>query len=295
MTYELLIADRSHSSWSLRGWLCFAAFDLPVKVISTRLYEPGFQKDLETFAPARTVPVARTPEGGLLTDSIAIAETLAERFPDAGLWPEDPVRRALARSLVAEMHSGFSTLREECPMNLRDAYAESPVSGALAADLDRLQTLWAETPDEGPWLFGRYSLADVFYAPVAMRIASYALPVGPAARDYVDAHLNHLPLRRWRALGLLDEPQSFYFRDYPRTTWPGPKPVPATAVPKGPSINEACPYSGKAVTHFLETGGRIYGFCNAICRDKTALDPEAFPEFVSLADLPTVPADAIPA
>lgn len=232
MTYDLLIADRSYSSWSLRGWLCLAAFDLPVRVHETRMYQPGFRTDLAAFAPEltgqatpRTVPMLRLPGGGLLTDSLAIAETLAERHPDAGLWPSDPVHRALARSLVAEMHSGFGALRDACPMNMRVAYRGVPVSEAVKADLARLDALWAACPGgtdaDGPWLFGAYSLADAFFAPVAMRIAGYGLRVGERSKAIVAAHLAHPHLRAWRAEGLKQAEQATYVRDHATTDWPG--------------------------------------------------------------------------
>ncbi|MEM7491435.1 MAG: glutathione S-transferase, partial [Pseudomonadota bacterium] len=122
----------------------------------------------------------------------------------AGHWPEAPAARALARSLVAEMHVGFTALRGACPMNLRVAWTGFEAPDAVRADLARLETLWTlarERATEGPWLFGRYSAADAFFAPVAMRIAGYGLEVGAEARAYVDAHLAHPPLRAWRAEG----------------------------------------------------------------------------------------------
>jgi glutathione S-transferase len=217
MRYTLLIADRSYSSWSLRGWLSFAAFGIPVSVEETRLYDPRFAEDLKRFAPAKTVPAVRLPDGGVLTDSLAIGEELATRHPEAGLWPTDPVARATARSLVSEMHSEFFALRDACPMNLRTAFSGVPVSDAVQADLDRIELLWAHARDKasaGPWLLGPYSLADVFFAPVAMRIAGYGLHVSPAAQDYVNAHLAEPHFLEWRARGLQDPPQDAYRRAY---------------------------------------------------------------------------------
>ena len=285
MTYTLLIADRSYSSWSLRGCLTFACFGIPVEFETTRLYEPGFAEDLKRYVPAKTVPALRLPEGGVLTDSIAIAEEVAFRHPNAKLWPSDPVDRALARSMVAEMHSGFVALRDACPMNIRTAYTETPVSEAVRADLARLEYLWSLAPGPGPWLFGDYSIADVFFAPVAMRIAAYTLPVGEAAQALVAAHLAHPEIRKWRALALCDAPQAFYRRDYPEKDWPGPEPLPARASEGGPAVNALCPYSSKPVTHFLELDGRIYGFCNETCRNKTLNDPAAWPAFAELAGI----------
>ena len=205
MTYDLLIGDRSYSSWSLRGWLLFAAFDIPVRVHLAEMYDEGFAPAVAAFAPgARTVPVARAASGAAWTDSLAIAEGLAEAHPDAGHWPAEPRARAMARSMACEMHSGFGALRGACPMNLRVAWEGFAPTDAVRADLDRLQGSWSRAralAGEGPWLFGPYGAVDAFYAPVAMRIAGYGLPVDDAARAYVDAHLAHAPLRAWRAEG----------------------------------------------------------------------------------------------
>ena len=287
MTYTLAIGDRAYSSWSLRGWLLFDAFGLAVRTETARLYTDELPALLARYAPARTVPAMRTPEGTVVFESLAIAEELASRHPDAGLWPADPAARAVARCLAAEMHAGFGALRSHCPMNLRVSYEECAPPEAVLADLARLERIWAwareATGAGGPWLCGAYSAADAFFAPVAARIAAYNLPVGPDAQAYVAAHLAHPSFRRWRAMGMADGPdQEFYRRDYPRRPWPGPAPLPARAVASGPSVNPACPYSGKPVTHFLQTGGRVFGFCNAFCRDKTVADPGAWPQMAAL-------------
>jgi glutathione S-transferase len=287
LTYDLAIGDRAYSSWSLRGWLLFDAFNLPVRVQRARLYTDDLPRLLEGFFPARTVPVMRTAEGTVVAESLAIAEELASRHPEAGLWPKDPAARAVARMLAAEMHAGFTALRSHCPMNLRISYTGCDPTDAVLADLARLETIWSwarrETGAQGPWLCGAYSAADAFFAPVAGRIAGYNLPVGAEAAACVAAHLAHPSFRRWRAMGFADgADQEFYRRDYPRRPWPGPAPLAAQAVDTGPSVNATCPYSGKDVTHFLKTGGRVFGFCNAFCRDKTVADPEAWQKFMAL-------------
>lgn len=287
MTYDLAIGDRAYSSWSLRGWLLFDAFGIPVRTRSARLYTKEFSSFLAEYFPARTVPVMRTPEGAVVPESLAIAEELASRHPEAGLWPSDPKHRAVARVLAAEMHAGFVALRNHCPMNLRVSYSDCQPTDAVQADLARLEEIWAwarrETRSTGPWLCGAYSAADAFYAPVATRIATYNLPVGPEAQAYVDAHLAHPSFRRWRAMGMIDgADQDFYRRDYPRRPWPGPKPLMAQVIDFRPAENEACPYSGKPVTDVLELDGRVWGFCNPFCRDKTAADPEAWPKFMAM-------------
>ncbi len=287
MTYTLAIGDRGYSSWSLRGWLLFDAFGIPVRTHLVRLYSDPMTELLKDFFPAKTVPALRTDDGTVVTDSMAIAEELATRHPDAGHWPRDRAARAAARSAAAEMHAGFTALRSHCPMNLRVSYADCQPTQAVLDDLTRLETVWAwarrQSGSDGPWLCGDYSAADVFYAPVATRIATYNLPVSAEAMAYVNAHLSHPSFRRWRAMGLVDGPdQEFYRRDYPQRSWPGPAPLPARAVEGSYAENSACPYSGKPVTHVLETGGRRLGFCNAFCRDKTVADPEAWPAFMAL-------------
>ncbi|MEO6300454.1 MAG: glutathione S-transferase [Paracoccaceae bacterium] len=287
MTYDLVIGDRGYSSWSLRGWLLFDAFGIPTKIHTARLYSDELPNLLKSYYPAKTAPTMRTADGVVISETIAIAEELASRHPDAGLWPADPKHRAIARVLAAEMHAGFLALRDHCPMNLRVSYTDCAPPPAVLSDLHRLELLWnwarEQTGSTTPWLCGNYSAADAFYAPVATRIATYNLPVGPQSQAYVDAHLAHPSFRSWRAMGLVDgADQDFYRRNYPRRPWPGPKPLAATAVDGTHSENTACPYSGKPVTHVLELENRRFGFCNAFCRDKTVADPEAWPKFMAL-------------
>ena len=285
MTYDLVIGDRGYSSWSLRGWLLFDAFGIPVRTISARLYTEELPNLLKDFAPARTAPTMRTPEGYVVPETIAIAEELATRHPEAGIWPADPKARAVARVLAAEMHGGFTALRSHCPMNLRLSYVDCAPPQAVLDDLARLEVLWDWARDQigGEWLAGDYSAADAFFAPVATRIATYNLPVSDRAMAYVRLHLSHPSFRKWRAMGLVDgADQAFYDRPYAQRPWPGPGPLPARAVEGNTAENAACPYSGKPVTHVLELDGRRFGFCNAFCRDKTVADPEAWPKFMGL-------------
>ena len=225
MTYDLYIADRSFSSWSLRGWLMFEKFGLPFRTHMIGLYDGTMAADLAPLAPARLVPVMRMPDGTVVGETLAMAETLAERHPEAGLWPADPVARATARWLVSEMHAGFSNLRGDCPMQLLKTYRGFVPSEAVKADLARLETLWSYARSrhggDTPWLFGAYSLADVFYSPVAARIAGYDLPVSAEARAYVDAHLADPAFRAWRAAGLEKsyDPEP-YAKDLPSGPWP---------------------------------------------------------------------------
>ena len=285
MTYDLVIGDRAYSSWSMLGWLLFDAFGIPVQTHRARLYTDELATMLRDYFPGKTAPTMRTPDGVVVPETIAIAEELASRHPDAGIWPSDPKARAIARVLTAEMHAGFGALRNNCPMNLRVSYQDCAPPDAVLVDLRRLESLWgwAKAQTGGHWLAGEYSAADAFYAPVAARIATYNLPISSSAMEYVQAHLSHNSFRRWRAMGMVDgADQEFYRREWPQRAWPGPNPLDARAVEGTKAANDACPYSGKPITHALELHGQRYGFCNAFCRDKTIADPEAWPKFMAI-------------
>lgn len=288
MTCLLAIGDRAYSSWSLRVWLLFDAFGIPVATRSARLYTDEVQALLaRDFAPASTVPALRIGAAPVVMESLAIAEELASRHPEAGLWPAEPDARAVARSVSAEMHAGFAALRSHCPMNLRVSYADVPVPEAVAADLARLDRIWSWARDStgtaGPWLCGGYTVADAFFAPVAGRIATYNLPVTDAAMAYVQAHIAHPSFRRWRAMAMVDgADQDFYRRTHALRPWPGPAPLPARAVDGTSALNDRCPCSGAPVTDVLDIDGLRFGFCNPFCRDRTAADPEAWPAFMAL-------------
>ncbi|WP_425037711.1 glutathione S-transferase [Primorskyibacter sp. S187A] len=287
MENTLYIGDYAYSSWSLRGWLLFEAFGIARSQVMIPFSADETVGDQITALayPARTVPTVSFADGAIASDSLSIAEELATRYPDASIWPRDPVQRARARSLAGEMHSGFSRLRSVCPMNVRKSYVDVPVDEELARDLARLDTIWAEALDasSGPWLCGAYSAADAFFAPVAARVAGFSLPVAPRSMDYVGRHLEDPAFRRWRAMGLVHgETLPWYAQDLDTRDWPGPPPRPAKATEHGPARNAHCPYSGKPVTHFLEMDGDVWGFCNAFCRDKTVADPEVWPQFIDM-------------
>ncbi len=287
MTYELIIGDYAYSSWSLRGWLLFEKFGIKRSLHCVDFKQGGVPEQMPDWAPAKTVPAMRTPEGAIIGESLAIAEELASRHPEAGLWPTAPKARATARALAAEMATGFGALRSTCPMNLRKAYLNVEPDAALQKDLRRLELIWDHAREtcqpEGPWLCGDYSAADAFYAPVAARIAGYGLQVSGSAQAYVDAHLADGAFRRWRAMGLVHgETLNRYAQSYDTGTWPGPAPLAAKPVETGTPLNDACPYSGDPITDLLEMDGKTYGFCNPFCRDKTVADPAAWPAFMAL-------------
>ncbi|MGB7317210.1 MAG: glutathione S-transferase [Planktotalea sp.] len=287
MSYDLYIGEYAYSSWSLRGWLLVNRFGLNARSKMVPFLAQDVAQQMASVGVARTVPTLVTDDGAVISESAAIAEELATRHPNAGIWPNESKARAVARTLVAEMASGFTALRSDCPMNLRVCYSESAPRAEVLEDLARIEKIWAHARkhrvSDGPWLLGDYSAADAFFAPVAGRIAGYSLPVGKAAAAYVAAHLADPAFRRWRAMGLVHGPElPWYRKDYPTTNWPGPTPRAAKEVDNGTPENDACPYSGKAITHLMEMDGRIFGFCNPFCRAKTVADPEAWPAFMAL-------------
>ena len=184
---KLYIGNKNYSSWSMRPWVLLTQAGIPFEEVMARFdsFAPdsGFKKVIDPVSPVGKVPAL--VDGDLAVwDTLAIAEYLAEKFPDKQLWPADVKARARARSICAEMHSGFAALRSACPMNIE---ASLPEIGQLAwrdkpavrADVARLVAMWSELLAQhgGPMLFGTFSAADAYFAPVVMRLKTYALPV----------------------------------------------------------------------------------------------------------------------
>ena len=227
MSYILIIGDRAYSSWSLRGWLLFEEFGLPydLKHVTFEDVDDGDGwAALDAYPLANTVPTMITPDGAAVSDSLAIAEELATRHPEAGLWPSDPKARAIARTLASEMHSSFAALRGDCPMQLRHVNVGFVPSEAVQRDLARLETLWDHAGSfatDGPWLFGGYTLADVFYAPVCARIVGYGLPVSDRARAYCERTINDPAFQAWRTEALKTKYDPFpYDMELQTRDWP---------------------------------------------------------------------------
>ena len=199
-TLQLLIANKNYSSWSLRGWLVARHSGLPFEELQFDLGSPDFAQQVAPWSPTGRVPVLVTPQGAVW-DSLAIAEYLAEQVP--ALWPEAAADRAMARSISAEMHSGFMALRQSMPMNLRAQGRQVAISEALNADLARLFSLWqqcrARYAHLGPWLFGRWSIADAMYAPVASRLLTYGVALPEVAAEYVSTVFADPHLQAWLA------------------------------------------------------------------------------------------------
>ncbi|PJK29261.1 glutathione S-transferase family protein [Minwuia thermotolerans] len=198
----LIIGNRIYSSWSLRGWLLARQSGLEFDCEVVPLRQPDTAARIRARAPAGKVPALI--DGGLVVwDSLAIAEYLAERAPEAGIWPAETAARAVARSACAEMHSGFAALRQAWPMNLKRRGPALAADEAAAADVERIVALWADCRDRfgdgGDYLFGAWSAADAFYAPVVSRFLSYEADIDAAARAYCEAVWSHPYMGEWRA------------------------------------------------------------------------------------------------
>jgi glutathione S-transferase len=196
----LVIANKSYSSWSLRGWLSLKHAGAPFREVMILLDKPDTRQRILQYSPAGRVPVLI--DGDLTVwDSLAICEYLAERFPACYGWPEDRAARAHARSIAAEMHSGFTALRSELPMNCRGRRAGVVPSRAAQSDIARIVSIWESCRTRfgtgGPWLFGRFSFADAMYAPVAFRLYCYGVPLQGRAAAYQQAIFNHPAVREW--------------------------------------------------------------------------------------------------
>ena len=192
---SLYIGNKNYSSWSMRPWVLLKQAAIPFQEKMVRFDsfdgDSGFKEAILKVNPVGRVPVL-VDDGFSIWDTLAIAEYVAEKFPDKKLWPTDAKARARARSVCAEMHSGFSALRSHCPMNIE---ASLPTPGALAwrdqpavrADVQRIVTMWTELLEQhkGPMLFGEFSNADAYFAPVCMRLKNYALPVPGHITDYI--------------------------------------------------------------------------------------------------------------
>ncbi|MEY4907678.1 MAG: hypothetical protein RL260_1396 [Pseudomonadota bacterium] len=192
---QLYIGNKNYSSWSMRPWVLLRQFGIPFDEVMVRFdsFDAGsaFKTTLAGLSPTGKVPLL-VEDALVVWDTLAMAEYLAERHPECALWPREVRQRARARSLCAEMHAGFTGLRSRCPMNIEASLpeigaqmlAEHP---AVRVDLDRLVAMWTEalTDSGGPFLFGAFSVADAYFAPVVARLRTYALPVPPVVADWM--------------------------------------------------------------------------------------------------------------
>ncbi|HTI85093.1 MAG TPA: glutathione S-transferase family protein [Alphaproteobacteria bacterium] len=203
--FTLVIANKNYSSWSLRAWLVMKATGAAFEEIVVPLRESNTRSTIMRYSPSGKVPCLIH---GKVTvwESLAIAEYLAELFPDAGLWPSNPAARAYARSIASEMHGGFIPLRRSLPMNIRGEHPGFALNDDTQADINRIESIWRDardrfgkTGDGGPYLFGRFGIVDAMFAPVASRFATYPVSIGENARAYRDAILAHPFMVAWSA------------------------------------------------------------------------------------------------
>lgn len=196
----LVIGNKNYSSWSMRPWLALRAAGLSFREETIWLRKPDTKTKILAVSPSGFVPALI--EGDLIIwDSLAICEYVAETAADARLWPQDPAARAVARAVSAEMHASFSSLRAECPMDIRLRLKDHRLSEKAQADATRVQAIWRDCRARfgagGPYLFGSFSIADCFYAPVATRFVTYGLAMDEIARAYTAAIYSNVHFQTW--------------------------------------------------------------------------------------------------
>jgi glutathione S-transferase len=213
----LIIGNKNYSSWSFRPWIAMkvAGISFEERVIS--LNDPDFKRAIASVSKNGRVP-AIDDDGVHVWESLAVLEYLAEKFPDAKLWPADVQARAHARAIAAEMHAGFSALRSECPMNFWRPVKRRELSAEALADAARIDAMWSECLARygGPFLFGAFGAADAMYAPVVSRFHTYAVEVGERARAYMDAVMALPAWGEWKEAAL-KEP---WVLPYDEPDWP---------------------------------------------------------------------------
>lgn len=194
----LVIGNKNYSSWSLRAWLALAHSGLPFEEVRIGLNEEDTDEKLARYSPSLKVPVL-IENGTTIWDSLAICERAAEHTPS--LWPGDPIDRALARSVAAEMHSGFSAVRSQMPMNIRAANRNVEMTPDLEIDINRIFDIWNECRNRcaagKPWLFGDFSIADAMYAPITARFRTYGVACDEVSYAYIDTMFADSHMQRW--------------------------------------------------------------------------------------------------
>ena len=199
---QLIVGNRLYSSWSLRAGILLRAFDVPFDETVIAMYKDNSKSEMLRYSPTGKVPVL--VDGDITVwESLAICEYIADAFPNKNIWPKDKAARAHARAASSEMHSSFMGLRSTCPMNLTKTFVPKDRGEACAADIVRLQALWAEARArfgaDGPFLYGEFSAVDAMFAPVVTRLDTYQIAVNSETRAYMDAVLNHPAFLSWKA------------------------------------------------------------------------------------------------
>jgi glutathione S-transferase len=223
---KLYIGNKNYSSWSMRSGVLLAAFGIPFEEVKLRFdFTPGSEwyRVISAITPTQRVPVIVEDDGFTVWDTLAITEYITDRHPEHAIWPRDAKARARARTLCAEMHAGFTRLRTVCPMNIEAFFPDIgeklwAEDEALRADVARLEAAWGDAlkVSGGPFLFGEFSAADAYFAPVAVRLSRFGLPVSEAAAAYRDALLAHPAVEDWVADALRE--QDFIVEDEPYRT-----------------------------------------------------------------------------
>ncbi|MFC7048836.1 glutathione S-transferase family protein [Emcibacter nanhaiensis] len=196
--FSLIIGNKNASSWSLRPWLVMKEAGLEFEEIIVDLFSGARQEKIRKLNPAGRVPALRHG-GQLIWDSLAICEYIAELAPDKKLWPEDRAARARARSVSAEMHAGFPTLRGRMPMACLQTYPTPQLEGDLLWEVGRIRQIWRECLEasDGPFLFGHFTIADAMYAPVVSRYRTYQVPLDPPLQAYAERMLEQTAMKDW--------------------------------------------------------------------------------------------------
>jgi len=208
MALQLVIGNKNYSSWSMRPWLALRANNIAFEEVFIPLYTGDADKQrILGFTHSGKVPVLIDGEV-TIWDSLSIIEYVAERYPEAQIWPDDRARRAHARSISAEMHSGFMALRGECGMNLHRPIRAVALSADARANVARIQRIWLECRERygslGPFLFGAFGGADAMFAPVVHRFRTYAIEVAPEAQAYMDTMMALPAFQEWTRDGLAE-------------------------------------------------------------------------------------------
>jgi glutathione S-transferase len=190
VAWTLYIGNKGYSSWSLRPWMVLRHFAIPFTDETIRLDQPNTAAEIGQHSPTGRVPTL-VADDVVVWESLAIIEYVADRYPDKPIWPTEPAARATARALAAEMHAGFTRLRQVCPTNFRRSRRAIAIPDDVRRDVDRIEAAWAAARARwgqgGPFLFGAFSAADAMFAPVVNRFDTYAVPVRPETQAYMDA------------------------------------------------------------------------------------------------------------
>ncbi|MBL8510091.1 MAG: glutathione S-transferase family protein [Betaproteobacteria bacterium] len=203
---RLVIGNKNYSSWSMRPWVLLTQFGIPFEEIMLKFGSTDWEENIARLSPSRMVPVLwnadpQHPDASPIWDTLAIIETLAEMYPDKAIWPRQHGARALARSMVAEMHAGFRALRSSMPMNIRASHPGLGMNADVANNIARIESLWRQAREQygaaGPYLFGEFCAADAMYAPVVMRFKTYQPAIAKDTAAYCETIQNAAGVAAW--------------------------------------------------------------------------------------------------